>query len=241
VRSRNGRFLRKLDSRLEAEQYNIPRGSSAWTLVDEDTVIQKVKQALRDSFQADDDDDQQQQGGGGNNDQQRQRTTSRDAVIHDDDNRPSRRRRIDPPQQQQQQGSNNYWTTSSASVGAANPLFQQLADDALREYQEGRAGVRYHGPSLPGGRRYGLPDRSQQQQQFPAVPFASHIPAGQQEYHPESAFFDLLHATAHPEEGQQDSTEVQRQPQSQQQQDPALPPGEMPSGPNDADSKPAAS
>jgi hypothetical protein len=200
----------------------MPRGTSAWTLVDEDTVIQKVKQALRDSFQADDND--QQQVGGGSDEAQR---TSRDINNNDDDNRPSRRRRIDP----QQRGS----SSAAFAIANANPMFQQLAADALREYQEAARGAevvsQHHGtttttttlssPLLP-DERIQLPE----QPSFPSIPFAaSQNPAsGQQEYRSESAFFDLLHATAYPQEGQPESTQVQPQQQQQSQhQDPSFP------------------
>lgn len=180
-------------------------------LVDEETVIQKVKQALRDSFQGDDQVISDQ-------------TRTRD---HDDDNRPSRRRRV---------GQEGDWT-SGASAEAANPMFQQLATDALREYQEGRAEVSH---TLQG--RHG-PEGNQQQPQLPVPPSTSHI-QGQED--PDSGFesrlvgspnFDLLRAAAHPQE-RHESTEVQQR----QQQYQTFPPEKMQvQGQDDADSKPAAS
>lgn len=48
VSIRQGRFLRKIESLVEAEQLGAPEGTPAWVLVEEGTVLQKVKQALRD-------------------------------------------------------------------------------------------------------------------------------------------------------------------------------------------------
>jgi hypothetical protein len=48
VRLRQGRFLRKIESLVEAERMGVPEGTTAWTFVDETTILQKVKQALRD-------------------------------------------------------------------------------------------------------------------------------------------------------------------------------------------------
>jgi hypothetical protein len=48
VAQRKGRFLRKIESLVEAEQMGVPDGVTAWAFVDDETVLQKVKQALRD-------------------------------------------------------------------------------------------------------------------------------------------------------------------------------------------------
>mmetsp|Transcript_8706 Transcript_8706/g.16588 ORF Transcript_8706/g.16588 Transcript_8706/m.16588 type:complete len:680 (-) Transcript_8706:195-2234(-) len=48
VRSRGGRFLKKIDGLEEARAQRIQAGENAWIIVDEDTVLTKVKQALRD-------------------------------------------------------------------------------------------------------------------------------------------------------------------------------------------------
>jgi hypothetical protein len=45
---RQGRFLRKVDSPEEAIKLGVPKGTQAWVLADNDTILEKVKQALRD-------------------------------------------------------------------------------------------------------------------------------------------------------------------------------------------------
>lgn len=50
IGSRGGKFLRKVESKLELIQLGVPAGISykdVWAIVDEDTQVQKVKQALR--------------------------------------------------------------------------------------------------------------------------------------------------------------------------------------------------
>ncbi|CAB9530390.1 expressed unknown protein (Partial), partial [Seminavis robusta] len=50
IASRGGKFLRKLESTTELEQLGVPHGfhsKEVWAIVDEDTQVQKVKQALR--------------------------------------------------------------------------------------------------------------------------------------------------------------------------------------------------
>jgi hypothetical protein len=50
VKSRNGRFLRKVDNPMEMKKYSIPAYiASAWVHVDEGVVVEKIKQAFRDS------------------------------------------------------------------------------------------------------------------------------------------------------------------------------------------------
>jgi hypothetical protein len=50
VKSKNGRFLRKVDNPMEMKKYNIPANiTSAWVHVDEGVVVEKIKQAFRDS------------------------------------------------------------------------------------------------------------------------------------------------------------------------------------------------
>jgi hypothetical protein len=48
IAERDGRFVRKIESLVEAEEMGVPSGVGAWVLVDDATVLQKVKQALRD-------------------------------------------------------------------------------------------------------------------------------------------------------------------------------------------------
>lgn len=65
VYQRGGRFLRKIESLIEAEQIGVPEGLTAWTLVSEDVAVQKTKQALRDrDIQGGLDDDEYEGGGG---------------------------------------------------------------------------------------------------------------------------------------------------------------------------------
>jgi hypothetical protein len=46
VLSQNGRFLKKVES-AEAKIYGIPKGIDAWMVVDDETIMEKAKQALR--------------------------------------------------------------------------------------------------------------------------------------------------------------------------------------------------
>lgn len=66
VHQRNGRFLRKIESLVEAEEMGVPEGITAWATVDDATVLSKVKQALRDRELPDDarspSDDEEQEG-----------------------------------------------------------------------------------------------------------------------------------------------------------------------------------
>jgi hypothetical protein len=48
VKRRNGRFLRKLDAKGDDQQAGIHDAEPAWTIADEDVILEKVKQALRD-------------------------------------------------------------------------------------------------------------------------------------------------------------------------------------------------
>jgi hypothetical protein len=49
VKRRNGRFLRKLESNdSDVRQAGIPEAQPAWAIADEDVILKKVKQALRD-------------------------------------------------------------------------------------------------------------------------------------------------------------------------------------------------
>jgi hypothetical protein len=48
IAHRHGRFLRKVDSPEEAIKLGVPKGMQAWVLADNDTILEKVKQALRD-------------------------------------------------------------------------------------------------------------------------------------------------------------------------------------------------
>ena len=48
VKSQGGRFLRKIEDIEQAQNLGIQEGDNAWIIVDEDTVLTKVKQALRD-------------------------------------------------------------------------------------------------------------------------------------------------------------------------------------------------
>jgi hypothetical protein len=170
-----------------------------------------VKQAIRDSAQGDDDQAHV-------SDLQQARTRGND----DDDQRPSRRQRI---------GQEGNWMSGAARAEAPNPTFQQLAADALREYQECRAEVSH---ALQ--RRHGS-EVNQEQEPLP-FHFPSHI-QGQEE--PDSGFessligsptFDLLRAAAHPQE---------RQEATEEHQGRSYPPGRQLPGQDDADdSKPAA-
>jgi hypothetical protein len=49
VESRQGRFLRKVESLVEGAQLGIPQGVQPWVHVDVSVVLEKVKQAFRDS------------------------------------------------------------------------------------------------------------------------------------------------------------------------------------------------
>jgi len=48
IHDRQGRFVRKIESLVEAEEMGVPDGCSAWTIVSLDVAVQKTKQALRD-------------------------------------------------------------------------------------------------------------------------------------------------------------------------------------------------
>jgi hypothetical protein len=52
---KEGRFLRRISSPVEAEQIGVPKGVKAWVLAHEGAVIQKIKQALRNLATWDDD------------------------------------------------------------------------------------------------------------------------------------------------------------------------------------------
>jgi hypothetical protein len=52
IKAREGRFLRKIESSVESEELGVPRGVQAWVHVDENAVLQKVKQAFRDEQRA---------------------------------------------------------------------------------------------------------------------------------------------------------------------------------------------
>lgn len=52
IKARGGRFLRKIESVIEAEELGVPRGVQAWVPVDEAVLLQKVKQAFRDGQRA---------------------------------------------------------------------------------------------------------------------------------------------------------------------------------------------
>jgi hypothetical protein len=52
VESRQGRFLRKVESLVEGAQLGIPQGVQPWVHVDVSVVLEKVKQAFRDSNKA---------------------------------------------------------------------------------------------------------------------------------------------------------------------------------------------
>ena len=63
---RKGRFVRKVESLIEAEELGVPEGVTAWALVPLDAVLLKVKQALRGrradgSGDGDDDEDDSEQ------------------------------------------------------------------------------------------------------------------------------------------------------------------------------------
>jgi hypothetical protein len=45
---RSGKFLKKVESQEEAQRLGIPEGESAWTIAEEDVILEKVKQSLRD-------------------------------------------------------------------------------------------------------------------------------------------------------------------------------------------------
>ena len=47
VTSRQGRFLRKVESLVEAEQLGAPSGKAVYVVLDEDTILRKIKEALR--------------------------------------------------------------------------------------------------------------------------------------------------------------------------------------------------
>jgi hypothetical protein len=48
ITDRGGKFLKKIETPKQAEFYNVPAGKSAWVVVNELVVLQKVKQAFRD-------------------------------------------------------------------------------------------------------------------------------------------------------------------------------------------------
>jgi hypothetical protein len=48
VKEKNGRFLRRVESLRELEELGVPDEVQAWALVDDETVLQKVKQTFRD-------------------------------------------------------------------------------------------------------------------------------------------------------------------------------------------------
>ena len=48
IASRNGRFLRQIDTIEEALALGVPEGVKAWRIADDEVVLQKVKQTLRD-------------------------------------------------------------------------------------------------------------------------------------------------------------------------------------------------
>lgn len=50
VLANNGRFLRRLEGQ-DAKDHGVPEGTEAWVLVDEDTIMEKAKQALRQNAQ----------------------------------------------------------------------------------------------------------------------------------------------------------------------------------------------
>jgi hypothetical protein len=52
IAERGGHFLRKLDAAAERQRMGIADGAQAWTIVDEETSLEKVKQALRDQDSA---------------------------------------------------------------------------------------------------------------------------------------------------------------------------------------------
>ena len=52
IKSRNGRFLKKIDTPTQAEFFKVPAGKAAWVIVKEAVVLQKVKQAFRDDRRA---------------------------------------------------------------------------------------------------------------------------------------------------------------------------------------------
>jgi hypothetical protein len=52
VKSRDGRFLRKVESPEEAIELGIPSGVQGWVIADDNAVLQKVKQAFRDEQRA---------------------------------------------------------------------------------------------------------------------------------------------------------------------------------------------
>jgi hypothetical protein len=55
ISSKQGRFLRRIRSPVEAVQMGVPEGVKAWVRAHEGTIIQKVKQALRNPATWDDD------------------------------------------------------------------------------------------------------------------------------------------------------------------------------------------
>lgn len=48
IANRNGRFLRKIETTAEAEAPGLLNGKKAWIIANDDVVVEKVKQALRD-------------------------------------------------------------------------------------------------------------------------------------------------------------------------------------------------
>lgn len=54
--SRQGRFLKKIDTPAQAEFFKVPSGKTAWVSVKEAVVLQKVKQAFRDDRRSFDED-----------------------------------------------------------------------------------------------------------------------------------------------------------------------------------------
>ena len=57
VRAKNGRFLKKMEA-ADAKRFGIPKGADAWCTVDEDTVMEKAKQALRQKAEKEKEDEQ---------------------------------------------------------------------------------------------------------------------------------------------------------------------------------------
>ena len=49
VEAAQGRFLRKIETLMEAHHFGVPLGVQAWLPVEEEVILEEVKQAMRDT------------------------------------------------------------------------------------------------------------------------------------------------------------------------------------------------
>lgn len=126
IRNRGGRFLRKIDITLaESQQLNLPEGAAAWNVVDEDEVLLKVKQAMRDRSLEDEEP----------RPRRRRRVRSNNVVLDEDlsleeAKRAARRPRTDQPSSPQNHQS------SAAQLAQAGRLLQGRVDQVSSQQQQ---------------------------------------------------------------------------------------------------------